>query len=295
MPSFPITFSAPAKVNLYLGVHEEYDERRYHRVDSVMCAIGLADDVTISPAASLSVVCVPEADFPEHSNTAYRAVVSMGESFRKRTGFSVVIEKRIPSKSGLGGASADAAAVILALCELWGIDRRDPRVEMVARSIGADVPFFLDGKPAFLVGAGDILQEEFPMAGGLPLVVVKPDCDGITAKEAYDDFDEDPVEATDPRPICQALRTRDVDAVIKLLANNLGPVAERLQPKVRAAREWLSSQDGVRNAIVTGSGSCVYGFCVDPAAAARIADAASEHGWRGYATTTVAQGPHALA
>lgn len=287
----PITLTAPAKVNLYLGVHEELDERNYHRVDSVMCAINLSDAVTITPAASLEVSCVPEADFPERSNSAYRAAVAMGATFRRRTGFSIVVEKNIPAKSGLGGASADAAAVILGLCAIWGVSKDDPRVEDVARSIGADVPFFLYGRPALLVGAGDVMQEEFPSLDGVAVVIVKPPCDGISAKEAYEDFDAAPVAAADPRPICQALRTHAVDAVIERLSNNLEPVAERLQPQVGRARAWLSEQEGVRRAMVTGSGSCVYGICDDFDTAERIAASADAHDLRAYATTLQGQGP----
>lgn len=79
-PSF-IMVTAPAKINLYLGVHPHKDERGYHRVDTVMTAIDLADTLAIAPADELMVRTVPEAGFPMEENTAYRAAVAMGEAF----------------------------------------------------------------------------------------------------------------------------------------------------------------------------------------------------------------------
>ena len=149
MTDWSLTLSAPAKINLYLGVHTERDARGYHRVDSLMAAVGLADTVTVAPAQALTVQTVPASDFPMQKNTAYRAAVAMAEHYGHEANVCVTIEKRIPLCAGLGGPSTDAAAVIVALAELWGIDRADPTLDDIARGIGADVPFFLHASPAF--------------------------------------------------------------------------------------------------------------------------------------------------
>ena len=124
-----LTLSAPAKINLYLGVHTERDDRGYHRVDSLMAAVGLSDTVTVTPAQALTVQTVPASDFPMQKNTAYRAAVAMAEHYGREANICVTIEKRIPLCAGLGGPSTDAAAVIVALAELWGIDRTDPALD----------------------------------------------------------------------------------------------------------------------------------------------------------------------
>ena len=287
-----IRLTAPAKVNLFLGVHGETDERGYHRVDSVMSSIDLVDQVLISPAASLSVTCIPAASFPQEDNSAYRAAVAMGDAFRRKPSFEIVIDKHIPQRSGMGGASADAAAVILGLCDIWGIDTNDPRVDELARGIGADVPFFLYGPPAYLAGAGDDIVEEFPSLAGVPVVVVMPDGPGVTAKEAYEAFDENPVPAGDPRELFKALRAHDVVLAASLFENNLGPIAERIVLDDAAIREWLSGRDGVLNALVTGSGSCVYAVCESPDVATAIAkEAQTSKGWWSYAGEMVGEGP----
>ena len=74
-----LILTAPAKINLYLGVHTERDARGYHRVDSLMAAVGLADTVTVTPAQALTVQTVPASDFPMQKNTAYRAAIAMVE------------------------------------------------------------------------------------------------------------------------------------------------------------------------------------------------------------------------
>lgn len=91
MPAKFILITAPAKINLYLGVHNERDEAGYHRVDSVMTAIDLVDTIAVAPADELSVHMVPEADFPMEANTAYKAAVAMGKVFDREPNFAILI------------------------------------------------------------------------------------------------------------------------------------------------------------------------------------------------------------
>lgn len=142
-----LILTAPAKINLYLGVHTERDARGYHRVDSLMAAVGLADAVTVTPAQALTVQTVPASDFPMQKNTAYRAAIAMAERYGRDANVCVTIEKRIPLCAGLGGPSTDAAAVIVALAELWGIDRADPALDDIARGIGATCRSFCTRVP----------------------------------------------------------------------------------------------------------------------------------------------------
>ena len=127
MTDWSLTLSAPAKINLYLGVHTERDDRGYHRVDSLMAAVGLADTVTVTPAQALTVQTVPASDFPMQKNTAYRAAIAMAEHYGREANVCVTIEKRIPLCAGLGGPSTDAAAVIVALARAVGYRPRRPR------------------------------------------------------------------------------------------------------------------------------------------------------------------------
>lgn len=222
-----LILTAPAKINLYLGVHTERDARGYHRVDSLMAAVGLADAVTVTPAQALTVQTVPASDFPMQKNTAYRAAIAMAERYGRDANVCVTIEKRIPLCAGLGGPSTDAAAVIVALAELWGIDRADPALDDIARGIGADVPFFLHTSPALYVGGGDVLATEYPVLPATPVVLVKPHETSVSTVEAYRRFDESPVPAEKPDAIASVLRAGDAEAAYALVHNNLASYPRR--------------------------------------------------------------------
>ncbi|MCI1666041.1 MAG: 4-(cytidine 5'-diphospho)-2-C-methyl-D-erythritol kinase [Atopobiaceae bacterium] len=294
MTNTTVTLLAPAKVNLYLGVRDELDERRYHRVDSVMSTVGLYDEVSVTPSGSLSVTCVPEAGCAEDENSCWKAAVAMGEAFGREPSVSISVTRGIPAKSGLGGASTDAAAAILAICRLWDVDVSDARLPEVARSVGADVPFFLYAPLALLEGAGDVLSERLPSLAGLPIVLVRPEGGGISAAEAYGEFDRMPSRPEDREPLLAALRAHDVAAVPSLLSNNLDPVARRLEPVLDEVRSWLMRRNGVRAVLVTGSGSCTYAVCDGSGPAEAVADAAREQGWWACATTLLDKGPEVV-
>ncbi len=286
-----IAVSAPAKINLYLGVHTLKDERGYHRVDSVMAALDLVDTLTFDPADGLSVELVPAIDLPQEKNSVYRAARMLGDAFGREPSFRITVKKRIPLRAGLGGPSADAAAALVGLCRLWGIERTDARVIEIARSLGADVPFFLHGPLAYCAGAGDELAELMEPLAGLPVVLVQPAGAGVTAAEAYARFDADPVAVPPLEELLEALRAGDADAVPALIANNLAPAACAAEPAIEDVVSWLRAQPGVRAAQVTGSGSCSFAICAAAADARSIAAAARTHGWWACAATMEKSGP----
>lgn len=290
MATSSLELLAPAKLNLHLGIYPGRDERGYHRADSVMIGIALADRVHIAPADNLVVTTSIDCGVPQQRNTAFRAARELCRTFGKDEGYAIHIDKRVPSQAGMGGASSDAASVLLGLCKLWDVDPLDERVVTVARSIGADVPFFLTLNPALLTGAGDVLEQTFPLLEDVPIVLVRPDV-GVSTVEAYRAFDADPIEPPSPQAMCAALAKGDARAVAEALYNNLEPAANRLAPVTAEVREWLRQQDWVVAAQLTGSGSCVFGLCESHEAARRIAqDAQETRNWWSCATTTVGAG-----
>lgn len=294
-PARRVVVSAPAKVNLYLGIHTEKDGRGYHRVDSVMAALDLADTVTVEPADVLEVVTVPAADFPMEQNTAYRAAAALAHAFGLEPCARIAIEKRIPLRAGLGGPSTDAAAAIVGLCALWGLDARDECVEAVARSIGADVPFFLHGALAYLDGAGDRLRERFEPLAGLPVVLVRPQGAGVSAGAAYARFDADPRPLPPLEPVLAALRAHDAAALAACAANNLAPASCALAPEIDEVLAWLRGRTGVQVALMSGSGSCSFALCASLDDARAIARAAQqERGWWAYAATMEKSGARVI-
>lgn len=287
MADWSLTLSAPAKINLYLGVHTERDARGYHRVDSLMAAVGLADIVTVAPAQALTVQTVPASDFSMQKNTAYRAAVAMAEHYGHEANVCVTIEKHIPLCAGLGGPSTDAAAVIVALAELWGVDRSDPALDDIARGIGADVPFFLHASPAFYVGGGDVLATEYPALPATPVVLVKPREASVSTIEAYRRFDENPVPADKPGAIASALRAGDAETAYMLIHNNLGVISAQMEPQIQTVLDWLRAQEGIIAVDVCGSGACSFAICDTATTAAGLVTAARQNGWWAVATELI--------
>ena len=235
---------------------------------------------------------VPEADFPQESNTAYKAAVAMGEAFGREPNFAILIDKHIPVRAGLGGPSTDAAATIMGICRYWGVDPRDERIDAVARSIGADVPFFLYGPPAHLDGRGDTMRELFRPLTGTPVALVKSMTGGVSTVEAYRRFDESPIEAQPLEPMLEAMRSHDEQAIFDCVSNNLAPVARALCPEIGEIVDWMREQPDVRAVDVCGSGATVFAVCATQMAADKIGIAAmKEHGWWAQAARMEKSGP----
>lgn len=318
---------AYAKINLHLGIYpHNVGESGYHRADSVMAALELADVVTLSyneHAQQNTVVMDAGPDVAMKDNTAFRALEAMCQTFHKQPAYTVTIQKHIPAQAGLGGSSSDAATTIKLLCKFWGIDALDARVVRVAQSIGADVAFFLHPIPAYLNGVGATLQESFEHVPSIPCVIVRPQA-GVSTPVAYRLFDEyvqaevgaepgselkrrlQPELSQELRPeinleagiqsfmpqspdrIIQALRVGDVLALNELLYNNLAEAVIQHVADIREVLAWLRVQQGISHPCVTGSGSAVFAFAQSSAICDEIAQKASKmRNWWVYSTKTL--------
>lgn len=312
---------AYAKINLHLGIYpHNVGESGYHRADSVMAALELADTVTLSyneRAQQNTVVMDAGPDVAMKDNTAFRALEAMCQTFHKQPAYTVTIQKHIPAQAGLGGSSSDAATTIKLLCKFWGIDALDARVVRVAQSIGADVAFFLHPIPAYLNGVGATLQESFEHVPSIPCVIVRPQA-GVSTPVAYRLFDEH-IQAEvgaelkprselgaelkpglnleagiqsfmpqSPDRIIQALRVGDVLALNELLYNNLAEAVIHHVADIREVLAWLRAQQGISHPCVTGSGSAVFAFAQSSAICDEIAQKASKmRNWWVYSTKTL--------
>lgn len=281
-----VLLSAPAKLNLHLGIYSELDERRYHRADSLMVALDLADEVLVEETPAIAgveapqVVCHPSLNIPVQKNTVYRAALELARRTGHTPSVRIEVRKNVPDQSGMGGSSSDAAATLLALCELWKQDPASDLVTEAARAVGADVPFFLDPVPTLLTGAGDVVEQKFaPLLRPIPVVLMRPVGPGVSTPAAYKAFDEQPTKPSDPSRLCELLRSGGVSAqqLAKCLANNLDPVACRMLSQVQKTRSWLLAQPGVLGGQVTGSGSCVFAICGSDKTAQEVAQCAQSN------------------
>jgi 4-diphosphocytidyl-2-C-methyl-D-erythritol kinase len=271
------TLTAPMKLNLLLVVGDVRPDG-YHTVTTVLAALDEGDEISVEPARVLSLTCEPDVGIPPEENLAWRAAVAMGEAFGQDPAFVIRIGKRIPTGAGLGGGSSDAAAVIASIAAAWHVERSDPRLETVARTLGADVPFFLRGGCGVYAGRGDTLRRSLPVPVGHYVVVFAGE--PVPTARAYAAFD---AFERQPRPsasqVTGAICQRDIAALGAGLFNNMSASVVALVPAVGDALAFMRDRGGCAGAGMSGSGSAVFGVFAEAADADAAAAAAEDLGW----------------
>jgi 4-diphosphocytidyl-2-C-methyl-D-erythritol kinase len=259
---------AHAKVNLFLRVISMREDG-YHEIESLVVPISLADRVVVRKAEELRVEIAGEpALSPGGLNLALVAALALADACAEAGGALVEIEKRIPVAGGLGGGSADAAATLLALNELWGCQVDDATLEQIGERIGSDVPAMLSRESVLMGGRGERLAPaEVPP---FHWVLVRLGF-GVRSPDAYRWWDEDGAgTGPDPDRLLAAATAGDAEALGPLLFNDLErPVAARHPEIGEAARRLIGS--GALGAVMSGSGSSVIGLARDEAHARELA------------------------
>ena len=215
-----IRVEAPAKLNLYLHVTGRRADG-YHELDSLVTFTALADTLEIAPADALSLgVSGPFAGALEAGdNLAARAAAALAERLGRPASVRIALHKRVPVAAGLGGGSADAAAVLRGLAGLWRLGAEHTGdVREIALGLGADVPVCLDSRAAYMAGIGEVLSTPPPLPPcGVLLVnpgVPVPTGPIFAARRgpfsAVDRFCETPEDAAGARryAACPAQRSR---------------------------------------------------------------------------------------
>ena len=267
--------SAYAKINLALDVLKKREDG-YHELAGVMHAVDLCDTVCIKKS-SLGITVKCNVPLPEQ-NTAAKAAMLYFEAIGQAPEVTIDIEKRIPSEAGLGGASADAAAVLYALCELYTPLSQEALYE-IGRRVGADVPFCLHGGCAKVGGIGEKL-DRMP-SQELNILLVK-NSGGISTKQLFGLYDElvkgeKPVD-TKLEKLMSACIFGGRDTLCKNMYNELEKAAFTLRPELKQTKEELL-QAGALSSLMTGSGSCIYGIFDSFEAALNAESIMKKHGY----------------
>ena len=256
---------ARAKINWSLditGVRED----GYHLMDMLMQPVSLSDTITLLPAEDLS---LRTEGFPrlkaDERHLAMRAARLLKEHTAYPAGASLTVFKRTPVGAGMGGGSADAAAVLYGLNQLWGTGLSPEELETLGLSLGADVPFCLRGGLARVRGIGEQMSN-LPCGRFYSLVIVQP-CRGLSTREVFQAWREDSsARRPDTDAAAAALADGDLIPLRQSLANVLQPVSVRLRPAIGQAILRLK-ECGAELALMTGSGSAVFGIFRTPARA----------------------------
>ena len=254
-----LTEFAPAKLNLTLEVGEKRSDG-YHEVQSVMSCAALYDEVTLESGTSggISMTCDCPGLPLDDTNLCLRAA----KLFFKKTGIPcdglyIDLTKRIPMQSGLGGGSADAAAVLRGLRKLYRPEMMIKDLERMAAELGSDVPFCVRSVTAMVRGRGEQLLK-LPKLPLCWFVICKPEFSFSTA-EMYAKLDEkEPVSSIDTLGLIKALEYQDMQEISDRLGNCFEGVLEE-NSEIFAIKNRLLAL-GARNACMSGSGSAVYGL-----------------------------------
>lgn len=254
-----LTELAPAKLNLTLEVGEKRSDG-YHEVQSVMSCAALYDEVTLESGTSgeISMTCDCPGLPLDDTNLCLRAA----KLFFKKTGIPcdglhIELSKRIPMQSGLGGGSADAAAVLRGLRKLYRPEMMIKDLERMAAELGSDVPFCVRSVTAMVRGRGEQLLK-LPKLPLCWFVICKPEFSFSTA-EMYAKLDEkELVSSIDTLGLIKALEYQDMQEISDRLGNCFEGVLEE-SSEIFAIKNRLLAL-GARNACMSGSGSAVYGL-----------------------------------
>ena len=283
MESYEIT--ANAKLNLFLRVRGILPNG-YHSLYSIMQEIDLADTLTINiypdREHGFDIKCIGRNDIDPEKNLCSKAKDRFLSSLRRKAisdpsipnaekwqrnefpYIEIVLTKVIPSESGMGGGSSDAAAVLLVLQEYFENPFNDEELNQLAVNVGADVPFFLYGGTCLCERVGEDISTLESLAG-IPLLIVKP-LQGVSTPECFHAIDSKPLPEFDEaryEAYINSLNSSEEDALTRflkgadLLTNDLEMPSEEKVPLIRKVREMLLTT-GAKFSRMTGSGSAVF-------------------------------------
>lgn len=282
-----------AKLNLtlrILGLRED----GYHSLRTTFQSLALHDTLTFRPTRDAFLIECDDAACPtDRTNLVWRAAHAVWRAAGRHgppSGVLVRIVKRIPLQAGLGGGSSDAAAAIRALTALWRVDLSAAECHEMAASLGADVPFFLEGGAALGLDKGDLL---FPLADRPEawVTLVIPEF-GVSTKDAYAWWDggHDAARVSDGRrALPRGARAAEVGRMLGLptgeLCNDLEPQVAAHHPEIEQMVRALR-RCGARYAAMSGSGSAVFGLFDSRKAADAAGRSLNDGGWRVVVTQT---------
>jgi 4-diphosphocytidyl-2-C-methyl-D-erythritol kinase len=254
-------YAAPAKLNLFLHVTGRRADG-YHLLQSVFVLIDAADRLrySVRPDGKVCRVSDLPGVLPE-ADLVVRAAKLLKEATGTLRGADIEVEKRLPLGGGLGGGSSDAATTLIVLNRLWGTGLDRPALQELGARLGADVPFFLFGRNAWVEGVGERLTELL-VAPAWYLVLVPP------ASVPTGEIFAAPELTRDTEPL--KIQDFSAHACADRFRNDLEAAVTSRYPAVREHLQWLAGHGGGR---LTGSGACVFARFEDQASAERVRQA----------------------
>lgn len=268
----PVELWSPAKINLFLKVIGKRPDG-YHNLVSLMCCIGLRDRIVLrTGAAAIAVTCSHPEVPAGRSNLAAQAAELFFSRFQANERVAIEIEKRIPVGAGLGGGSSNAATVLNGLNSYYGKPFSFEALIRMGASLGADVPFFLFGRPALATGIGEHLTTYAGIDRGT-VVVIYPGF-GISTASVYKKLNLGLTKCENSLKSFSLKQNGFIPA--RDLCNDLETVVIPQYPEIAIAKKRLL-ENGAAGALMSGSGSSVFGLFADHRAACFAGKALATH------------------
>jgi 4-diphosphocytidyl-2-C-methyl-D-erythritol kinase len=253
-----IDIFAKAKINLYLDVLSKRDDG-YHELSTIMQHVSLSDKLTLRETNQGIMLTTDTDKIPtDCSNIAFKAAQKIIDYTQVNKGVHIHIEKHIPTEAGLAGGSSDAAAVINGLNQLWNLNLSLEERLDIGKTIGADVPFCIYGKPALCEGVGEKIS---PVTGleEVDVIIVKPKF-SISTKKAFQEIDSvKTILFSDRKKIIELLNNKQYHLLSQYTRNSFEEVVSKWYPVITEIISLMKST-GALDAHLTGSGSAVFGI-----------------------------------
>lgn len=269
-----LKINANAKINLFLEITGKLPNG-YHTVDTVMQSVSLADSLElelIPKSEGIKLSCNLPAIPLDERNIAYKTARAYLEATNADCGVRININKSIPSEAGMGGGSADGAAVLVGINRLCGTLLSEYELETIASKHGADIPFCIEGGTQRLLGIGTERIEKYS-SPSLPLVIAKPQS-GVSTPQAYRLLDSIFSDFVDHTPISPE---GVIDFICgkpggcsEVLFNRFEYVLDELCPASKALIGFL--KDRSHGSLLCGSGAAVFAIADSMAHARLLAD-----------------------
>lgn len=273
-------------------------EDGFHELHTIFQTITLHDELTFTERedSRLQLTCdAPEIPLDER-NLIKRAAAALKERYgQQRRGASIHLAKRIPVEGGLGGGSSNAAIALLGLSSLWNLNPDKAELCDLGARLGADVPFFFTGGTALGTGLGTHITS-LPDVSAEHLLIVTPD-EKVATVEAYGALNARALTKVDGNTILAISRAGQhfAESFPNALHNDFEGAIFRLKPEIERAKNALLN-NGARQALMTGSGSSVFGIFENRETQKRAAlGLRTETNWRVFSCSTLSRAQYAQA
>lgn len=265
-----LSIDANAKINLTLDILDKRDDG-FHEVAMVMQEVSLHDTLVLDKIATGIQLEIDNTELPaDESNLCYKAAKLIIDEYGLTSGVNIKLTKRIPMAAGLAGGSADAAAVLKGMNELFSLNISEEKLCELGAKLGSDIPFCIMGGTMLATGRGEIL-ERLPDLAGVDIVLAKPQV-GVSTAWAYKTYDTGYTgKHPDNKAMIQAIAAGDISSVSKLLCNVLESVTIDKHVIIDQYKQTMLSA-GALASMMSGSGPTVFGIAPDGSVAQKMAD-----------------------